>query len=116
MLRHKRGFVYRLLRWRMRPLAEQPPHFELRSAEAPLSWHSSDDFPFGWQRIKACPLYPDFLMVRGDYGLRLNRDADEDDRGGRTAWEVWHWPSNTVESDWFTAADAWREIGELHAA
>ena len=70
------------------------------------------DFPFGWQRLKACPLY-DELTVRGDYGYRMNTQADEDDRGGHVAWEVWHWPSGTVESDWFTASDAASAILEL---
>jgi hypothetical protein len=73
------------------------------------------DYPFLWQRVKVCPIYPEFVVVRGDYGLRLNRDAEEDDRGGHIAWEVWHWPSNTAESDWFTVGDAWRAMAELLA-
>jgi len=77
---------------------------------------SAADFPFGWQRVKACPYYPTFWLRHGSYGVRLNEHADEDDRGGHTAWEVWHWPSNTVESDWFTFADAVRACRGLYAA
>jgi hypothetical protein len=72
------------------------------------------DFPFGWQRLKACPIYAE-LVIRGDYGYRGNPHADEDDRGGHVAWEVWHWPSNTVESDWFTASDAAAAILQLES-
>jgi hypothetical protein len=76
----------------------------------------SESFPFYWQRVKACPVYPELLAVWGEYGYRRNDDADEDDRGGHVAWEVWHWPSNSVESDWFTQADATREARRLYAA
>lgn len=76
---------------------------------------STAQFPFLWQRVKVCPVYPE-LTVWGDYGFRRNDDADEDERGGHTAWEVWHWPTNSVESDWFTQIDAIRETRRLHAA
>lgn len=49
----------------------------------------------------------------GSYEVRLNQDADEDERGGHTAWEVWDWRSETVVSDWFTASDAHNECLRL---
>lgn len=71
-----------------------------------------EDFQFSWQRLAACSVYGE-LHVFGAYGVRLNTEAEEDDRGGHTAWEVWHWPSGTVESDWFTASDAYGECVSL---
>lgn len=70
------------------------------------------DFSVGWHYTEACPVYGE-LHVLGEYGVRLNTDADEDDRGGYTAWEVWHWPTNSCESDWFGPADAYRECVRL---
>lgn len=49
----------------------------------------------------------------GDYEVRLNLEADEDDRGGHLAWEVWNWRTGCVESDWFKASDAYRECLRL---
>jgi hypothetical protein len=74
------------------------------------------DFPFMWQRRKVCPIYPEFEAVWGEYGFRRNDAADEDDRGGHVAWEVWHWPTNSVESDWFTYFDAMMGTRRLAAA
>lgn len=51
-----------------------------------------------------------------EYGYRLHLNADEDDRGGTTAWVVWHIPSRTADSDWFTACDAVARVLELEEA
>jgi hypothetical protein len=75
----------------------------------------TSDFPFFWQRREVCPVYGALHVVWGDYGVYRRDNADEDDRGGTTAWEVWHWPSNTAESDWFTLSDAIREARRLYA-
>ena len=45
-----------------------------------------------------------------EYEVRLNTAADVDERGGHVAWEVWHWPTETVDSDWFKASDAYRRV------
>lgn len=49
----------------------------------------------------------------GDYEVRLNTRADEDDRGGHVAWEVWQRSTQTVQSDWFKASDAYLECLDL---
>jgi hypothetical protein len=51
----------------------------------------------------------------GEYEYRYNPHAEQDDRGGTVAWEVWHWPTETVMSDWFTATDAGLEVVALQA-
>lgn len=89
---------------------EQPP---TKAASSGVALRTGRTLPFYWQRIAACSVY-DELHCLGDYGVRRNPDADEDDRGGHVAWEVWHWPSGTVESDWFNARDAYRECVRLH--
>jgi hypothetical protein len=73
------------------------------------------DFPFLWQRLKVCPVYGALSVVWGSYGVYRRENADEDDRVGTTAYEVWHWPSDTAESDWFTYSDAIREARRLYA-
>lgn len=77
---------------------------------------SAADFPFRWQREEVCPVYAHFHVEWGSYGVLKRVNADEDDRGGTTAWEVWHWPTNSAESDWFTYADAIKEARRLYAA
>jgi hypothetical protein len=86
------------------------------SCEAGREHRKASDYPFLWQRVQVCPHYPAFCLRHGSYGVRLNEHADEDDRGGHMAWEVWHWPSNTVESDWFMLSDAIKACRELYAA
>ena len=72
------------------------------------------DWPH-WRYKQLCPVIGE-LHLLGEYGVRLNTQADEDDRGGHVAWEVWHWPTNSVESDWFLASDAYHECRRLHEA
>jgi hypothetical protein len=59
------------------------------------------------------PYYKGHRPAGSEYEVRFNRHAEEDDRGGHVAWEVWHWPTETVESDWFTATDAYNECLRL---
>jgi hypothetical protein len=90
--------------------------FVLALSSSGSSAHPMRRYLFRWQRIKACPIYEEFGAVWGEYGYRRNAHADMDDRGGTVAWEVWHWPSNTVEPDWFHAIDAIREARRLALA
>lgn len=87
-------------------------------ADQNLRLRTAADFPFWWQRVKVCPIYRELVKWGrwGDYGVYKRENADEDDQGGTTAWEVWHWPSNTTESDWFTYIDAILEARRLYAA
>lgn len=86
--------------------AEAQSFYERREKRRMGDCEQGGDVTGSESRLYAGYVNPNGSARFGSYEVRLNLHADEDDRGGHVAWEVWNWRIGAVESDWFTAPDA----------